>query len=178
MSIRFHSAAAAVAALAVLALPGAAAAQSWTDWGEAEARQLIEAENGVVTEITHGPGAEMTLLATIDDWLIVSLIGQDCEGDGAKQRCKSLGFSALFEVDDPARAATLEDSLNFQYVADLAMEGDIVIHRQVELIGGAPLANIRAQLNGFVIVSEHVTAEIWPEKGAAAEPAAPAKGAR
>lgn len=160
MSMLLKSAA---AALAVLTTPAVAAAQVWTDWGEAEGRALIEAENGVVNEVTRDEGG-LRIYGTMDGWMAIMVVGDDCQGEGAKQRCKALGFNGLFEVDDEARARTLEGEMDYQYVADVAEDGDLVIHRQVELTGGASLANIRAQLNGFILIGELVYARVWPPK--------------
>lgn len=159
------------AAMAVLITPGAAMAQSWTDWGEAEGRVLIEAENGVVTEVAREGDGSLRVYGTVDDWLRLMLVGSDCTGEGSKQRCKGLGFNALFEVDDEARSMRLEHEFDYQYVADVADEGDLILHRQVELAGGATLTNIRAQLNGFIVTSELAADRIWPTKPDDAEPA-------
>ena len=174
--LKFAAVAAAIP-VALAASGGAAAqtrtaetrtAQTWTAWSEADGRALIAAENGVVTEVEVGTAGQMRLYATIDGWMNLALYGDDCTDLGAKRSCKALAFNALFEVDDAARAQTLQAEMDFQYVADLADGDDIVIHRQVELEGGASLANIRAQLNGFVVVGELVYDRIWPSKDAAA----------
>jgi hypothetical protein len=170
MSILLKTAA---AVLAVLITPAAAAAQVWTDWGEAEGRQLIAAENGAVTEVLREADGSLRIYGVMDGWLHIMLVGSDCTGDGTKQRCKGLGFNGLFEISDPARAAALEHDLDFQYVADVADGGDLIIHRQVELVGGASLANLRAQLNGFIMSCELISDRIWPPKaeaGAADKP--------
>jgi len=169
MSMNLKSVAATLAF--VLITPAAAAAQSWTDWGEAEARLLIEAENGVVTEVAREEEGSLRVYGTMDGWLNLMLVGSDCTGAGLKQRCKGLGINGLFEVDDPARAAALEREFDYQYVADVADDGDLILHRQVELGGGAPLANIRAQLNGFIVTSELASSRIWPTKSGDANPA-------
>ena len=153
-----------VAAMAVLAAPGAAAAQVWTEWTEAEGRALMAAENGVVTEVEIVDG-ELRLYGIIDDWFHVGLYGSDCSGVGAKLTCTALGLNALFEVDDAARSQALQAEMDFRYVADVADGQDLIIHRQVELEGGASLPNIRAQVNGFVVVGELVRDTIWPPKG-------------
>lgn len=163
-----------VIAAFVLGAPGVAAAQTWTDWGEADGRALLAAENGVVSGVETGAEGELLLYGVVDGWLQVALIGSDCEGAGAKLRCKALGLNAVFEVNDAVRARALQEEMEYQYVADLADGGDLVIHRQIELGGGASLANIRAQVNGFVVVGELVHARIWPAKGNAA----PAKADR
>lgn len=162
------------AAAVVLFAPGVAAAQTWTDFSEAQGRALMAVENGVVDEVSYDDEG-LQMWVTIDDWMKVVLLGTDCEGEGAKQKCKSLGFNGLFEVDDAARSRELEDRLSYQYVADAVQGEDYVIHRQIELEGGASLANIRAQLTGFIIVGEMVYDEIWPSKngGTAAPPAPP-----
>ena len=154
----------AVALAVVLATPTTGMAQSWTDWGEAEGRLLIEAENGVVTEVAREDDGSLRVYGTMDGWLNLMLVGSDCTAAGPKQRCKGLGFNGLFEIDDPARAAALEHEFDYQYVADVADGGDLILHRQVELTGGAPLANIRAQLNGFIMTSELAAERIWPTK--------------
>lgn len=159
------------AAVAVLITPGAAMAQSWTDWGEAEGRLLIEAENGVVTEVSREADGSLRVYGTMDDWLNLMLVGSDCTGEGSKQRCTGLGFNALFEVDDAGRSLTLEHDFDYQYVADVAEGGDLILHRQVELAGGIPLTNIRAQLNGFIVTSELAADRIWPTKPGDADPA-------
>lgn len=162
-------------AAAVLFAPGVAAAQTWTDFSETQGRALLAVENGVVDEISYdNDGLQMWV--TFDDWMKVVLLGTDCEGDGAKKKCKSFGINGLFEVDDADRARELESRLQYQYVADAVQGEDYVIHRQIELEGGASLANIRAQLTGFIIVGEMVYDEIWPDKnGGTAAPAAPSK---
>lgn len=161
----------AAAAVAFLVAPGVVEAQSWTDWGEAEGRLLIEAENGVVTEVSREADGSLRIYGTMDDWLNLMLVGSDCTGEGSKQRCTGLGFNALFEVDDAGRSATLEHQFDYQYVADVADGEDLILHRQVELAGGAPLANIRAQLNGFIVTSELAASRIWPTKPGGADPA-------
>lgn len=161
------------AAAVIVCAPGVAAAQSWSDFGEAEGRELIAVENGVVNEVVRDEDGVLKIFATFDGWMAVMVIGTDCEGQGAKQRCTSLGLNGLFEVDDAARSQTLERDLSFQYVADMALDEDFVIHRQIELQGGASLANIRAQLDGFIVVGEILYKEIWPEKATA-----PTKGGR
>ncbi len=170
MSIVLRTAA---AALAVLMTPAVATAQTWMDWGEAEGRALLTAENGVVTEVKREEDGTLRLYGQLDGWLGIMLVGSDCEGEGSKQRCKGLGFNSLFEVDDAALSRTLEHDMEYQYVADVADGEDLIIHRQVELNGGASLANIRSQLNGFVMVGEMVADRIWPPK---ADGDAPAKG--
>ena len=166
------------AAAVVLSAPGVAAAQTWTEFTETHGRALVAAENGVVDDVSYDDDG-LQIWATFDDWMRVVLIGQDCEGQGAKQKCRSLGFNGLFEVDDATQARELERRLSYQYVADVVEGEDFVIHRQIEREGGASLANIRAQLDGFIVVGELVYAEIWPSKeGGAAAPAAPSKGAR
>lgn len=168
MSILLKTAA---AVLAVMITPAVAAAQTWTDWGEAEGRNLIAAENGVVDDVTRGADGSLHVYATMDGWLAILLVGSECQGEGAKQRCKELGFNSLFEVDDAARSLTLEREMDYRYVSDVADGEDLVIHRQVELTGGASLVNIRAQLNAFIVVGELVAGRVWPTKTAAGAPA-------
>lgn len=168
MSILLRTAA---AAAAVLITPAAAVAQTWTDWGEAEGRELITAENGVVDDVTREPDGSLRIYGTMDGWLAILLVGSECQGQGAKLRCRELGFNSLFEVDDAARSLALERGMDFRYVSDVADGEDLVIHRQVELTGGASLANIRAQMNGFIVVGELVAAQVWPPKAGASAPA-------
>lgn len=163
-------------AAAVLFAPGVAAAQTWTEFTEAQGRSLVEVENGVVDEVSYDNGG-LQIWATFDDWMRVVLIGTECEGQGAKQRCSGFAFNGLFEVDDAARSRELESRLSYRYVADAVEGEDYIIHREVELKGGASLANIRAQLDGFIIVGELVSEEIWPSKSnGLSAPAAPSKG--
>ena len=166
----------ALAALVWTAASTAAGAQTWTDWGEAEIRTLAGSENGVVTEVLAEDAGELRVYATFDDWLRMQFIGQDCTASGGKPRCPTLAFNALFEVDDASRAQALERDLTYQYVADMADGEDFVIHRQVELEGGAPLANLRRQLYGFIVVAEKVADDIWPPMPDAASGAASGKG--
>ncbi|KQW82466.1 hypothetical protein [Brevundimonas sp. Root1279] len=164
----------AIAAVVLLA-PGVAAAQTWTEFTETQGRALVDVENGVVNEVSYDNDG-LQLWVTFDDWMQVVLIGTDCEGEGAKQKCKSLGVNGLFEVDDVVHSRELESRLSYQYVADAVEGDDYVIHRQIELEGGASLANIRAQLTGFIIVGEKVYQDIWPSKDSpTAAPPAPSK---
>ena len=159
------------AALAVLATPTVAAAQTWSDWGEPEARALMAVENGVVNEVTREADGSLRVYGVMDGWLGIMLVGSDCEGDGAKLRCTGLGFNSLFEVDDAARSRALVNEMDYRYVADVVDGEDLIIHRQVELGGGAPLANIRAQLHGFIVVAELVSDRVWPPKAGESAPA-------
>lgn len=173
MSASLNLPALAAACLAACFAAPAASAQTWTAWSEADVRGLIESENGVVTEVTPVTDGEMSVYATLDGWLHMAFIGEDCRSQGGKAKCESLAFNALFEVDDAARSRQLETELSYQYVADLADGEDFVIHRQVELRGGASLANIREQLTGFIVVAEGVAARVWPDKDGAGAGKAP-----
>lgn len=165
---------AALAAVCVMAAPGVAAAQVWSDWSEAEARTLVTAENGVVDEVLRPDDGTLEVYATFDGWLKVLIGGKDCNGRGPALRCKEMVFNALFEIDDAARARRLESELIHNFVADMADGEDYVVERAVELTGGVNLANLRAQLDRFIGTCELVTDEAWPDKGAAS--AAPGKG--
>jgi hypothetical protein len=158
---------AALAAVCVLGAPGAAAAQTWSDWGEADARTLVTAENGVVDEVARLDDGTIEVYATFDGWLKVMIMGKDCNGRGAALRCKRMAFNALFEIDDAARARELESELAPNFVADMADGEDYVIERAIELTGGVNLANLRAQLDRFISTCEQVTDVAWPSKDAA-----------
>ena len=153
---------AAAAATLLLAVPGVAQAQAWVDWGERSARELITAEHGTVTEVTVGADGELHIYATFDGWLHMLLIGTDCNGQGTNQRCKRLGFNALFEVDDTTRALALEREMILAFVAHMADGEDLVLHREVDLTGGVSLVNIRAQLDRFIRTCEQASDQIWP----------------
>lgn len=159
---------AAVAAAFAIAMPGAAAAQVWSDWGEAEARTLITAERGVVDEIARPDDGSLEVYATFDGWLKLMIAGRDCTGRGSGIRCKDMFFNALFEIEDADRARELEAELSHNFVADMADGEDYVIERSVEMTGGVNLANLRAQLDRFIGTSEQVTEQAWPDKGGGA----------
>lgn len=162
---------AAVAAVLVMAAPGVAAAQVWSDWGESEGRTLVTAERGVVDEVLRPDDGTLEVYATFDGWLKVLIAGRDCTGRGASLRCKGMMFNALFEIDDAARARQLEADLSHNFVADMADGEDYVIERSVEMTGGVNLTNLRAQLDRFIGTSDQVSQEAWPDKdggGAAA----------
>lgn len=167
---------AAVAAVFIMAAPGVAAAQVWSDWGETEGRTLITAERGVVDEVARPDDGTLEIYATFDGWLKVLIAGRDCTGRGSALRCKGMVFNALFEIDDAARSRQLEAELIHNFVADMADGEDYVVERSVEMTGGVNLANLRAQLDRFIGTCEQVTEQAWPDKDAAAAPAAPAKG--
>jgi len=156
---------AALTVAVTVAVPAVAQAQTWRDWGEAEVRELVSVENGTVNEVTVGETGGLEIYATLDGWLNMVFIGTDCAGQGPTQRCKELGFNALFEVNDTARSLVLERELIFRFVADMADGEDYLIHRQVDLGGGAPLSNIRAQLDQFIGTGEQVSESIWPATG-------------
>ncbi|MDQ8027701.1 MAG: hypothetical protein REJ23_03170 [Brevundimonas sp.] len=155
---------AALAIVAALATPGSAAAQTWQDWSEIEARALVTAERGEVTEVVLSDDGDLEIHAIFDGWLHAILLGRDCNDRGGQRRCKELAFNALFEVDNASRSRELEAELNFNYVADMADGEDFVVERAVELGGGASLTNIRRQLDGFIRNCELVADAIWPSK--------------
>lgn len=159
---------AALAAVLVMATPGVAAAQVWSDWSETEARTLIAAENGVVDEVLRPDDGTLEIYATFDGWLKVLIGGKDCSGRGAGLRCKRMAFNALFEIDDAARSRQLESELIHSFVADMADGDDYVIERAIEMTGGVNLANLRAQLDRFIGTCEQVTEAAWPDKDATA----------
>lgn len=159
---------AALAAVLVMAAPGAAAAQVWSDWSETEARTLIAAENGVVDEVLRPDDGTLEIYVTFDGWLKVLIGGKDCSGRGPGLRCKRMAFNALFEIDDAARARQLESELIHSFVADMADGDDYVIERAIEMTGGVNLANLRAQLDRFIGTCEQVTEAAWPDKDEAA----------
>ncbi|WP_420479485.1 hypothetical protein [Brevundimonas sp. FT23028] len=158
---------AALAAMVVLAAPGAAMAQVWSDWSEADGRSLVTAENGVVDEVLRPDDGTLEIYATFDDWLKVLIKGDECSGRGASMRCKKMAFNALFEIDDVARARQLDAELINNFVADMADGDDYVIERSVVLTGGVNLTNIRAQLDRFIGAGELVADAAWPAKGGA-----------
>lgn len=155
----------ALAVACLMAVPGVVQAQTWRDWGETEIRALVEVESGTVTEVTVGEAGELHVYATFDGWFNMLFIGTDCTGQGVAQQCKKLGFNALFEVDDQSRSLVLERELIFSFVADMADGEDLIVHREVELGGGVPQANIRAQLDRFIGTCEQVSEQIWPANG-------------
>lgn len=158
---------AALAALVVMVAPGAASAQVWSDWSEAEARTLVSAEGGVVDEVIRPEDGTLEVYATFDGWLKMLIGGKDCSGRGTALRCKKMTFNALFEIDDRTRARELESELIFNFVADMADGDDYVIERSVEMTGGVNLTNLRAQVDRFIGVAEQVVDEAWPEKDSA-----------
>ena len=163
---------AALAAVLVVATPGVAAAQVWSDWSEAEGRTLVAAENGVVDDVLRPDDGMLEIHATFDGWLKVLIGGRECSGRGANLRCKRMAFNAMFEIDDAARARQLEADLAHNYVADMADGEDYVIERAVEMTGGVNMTNLRAQLDRFLGTCEQVTESAWPDK----DGAAPGKG--
>ena len=158
---------AALAAVLVMAAPGVASAQVWSDWSEADARTLVAAENGVVDEVIRPEDGTLEVYATFDGWLKVMIAGKDCTGRASGQRCKRMILNALFEIDDAAEARRLESELKYNFVADMADGEDYVVERVIEMTGGVNMTNLRAQVNGFIGVCELITEAAWPEKGAA-----------
>ena len=152
----------AAVAVAVLCAPTGALAQTWSDWGETDARTLASAESGEVTEVVRADDGNLEVYVTFDGWLNVMLLGRDCMDRSGQRRCKKLAFNALFEVDDAVRSRALEAELKPNYVADMADGEDYVVERAVELAGGASFANIRQQLDGFLGACEQVSDVIWP----------------
>ena len=99
-------------AAGLVLMAGTASAQSWTDWGVADLRALIEAENGVVTDERREANGEITVDVKMDDWLAVSVFGFACsEGDIETIRCQGLSLAALYETDDTAKAERLQREL-------------------------------------------------------------------
>jgi hypothetical protein len=158
-------------AVGVSMTPLLAQAQTWTEVTDAEIRRLIEAENGIVTSVLPPEDNTVVLHAKMDGWLNIAVAGEDCVQTNARLRCPSLSFNAIFETNDAARATALERELDYAYVADMADGTDYIIHRQIEMRGGAGFANLRYQLSGFIHVAELISDRIWPPEGAAATPA-------
>jgi len=155
---------------------GAASAQTRDKIDEASLRRLILAESGAVDSVA-AKSDRIELLVTFDEWLVVLVSGEDCEGQGAARLCERISLNALFEVDDEARSRRLAERLHYVYAADMADGGDFILHREVELRGGVNDATIRAQIDGFIAMCEVASQEIWPETEATS-PAAPAKPKR
>lgn len=159
-------------ASAALMGAGSAAAQTWTDWSEAEGRALVEAEGGTVEAVHHEENGDLTVDVVFDGWLVGNLLGFDCNGDGAEKRCNGLAFYAFYEIDDAARATEIANLLSYTYIADAVQDQDYGVQRDVELGGGGvPLANIRAQLNSFIATNELIAQRIFGDGEAAAAPA-------
>ena len=158
-------------AAGLVLMAGTASAQSWTDWGVADLRALIEAENGVVTDERLEANGEITVDVKMDDWLAVSVFGFACsEGDIETIRCQGLSLAALYETDDPARAERLQRELSFSYVADAVLDDDYQVQRDIDLTNGASLDNIRGQLSNFVALNERIADAVWATDPTAAVP--------
>lgn len=157
------------AAVAALALAGAAAAQQpgapeiWETMSVAQARSLAAEIGAEVSGVEPTDGGGFAMHLTEADGLVFEVRGLECAGAGEARACPEFDFIAYFEADSAADAVAMAERIDVIWVNDTALDDGVMVVRMNILHGGVTRAHMRRQFENFIEALWVVRDQAYPE---------------